>query len=299
MIIELEDQLEPLENQSRIAREYKALTEFLKEKNIQVYVHEIDKTHQEWRETERLHKELSNEQLQISSKVSQHHAVIEEKRWLADQMEKEIESLHQRLLQVSEEVEKTEGKREVLRERSKNQKTLQSQTLQNIKTLQVKKIELANQCQAQKQQFENATKEIERLSQNLKQEEDSLDNLLNNHHEQVEHLKEDYFELLNHMASLRNEIRHLESSKESIQYRLNKLQSEFMNIEKERTQINDKKENAVKELNLFKTEIDRLGQEYREKIHLQRNIAEQINEKSLKFNNYSTKWNPYAQEKKY
>jgi len=279
LILELEGQLEPLEKQSEKAIQFKSLTESLKDKNIQVYVHDIEKVYQEWQETEQLQKELSQEQLQMSSNVSQFHAVIEEKRWLAGQMEKEIEELHQKLLEVSEEVEKAEGKREVLRERNKNQKTIQTQTLQNIKILQVKKVELMNQWQAQKQQLDNVTQEIKMLFQLLKHEEESLDYLLNNHHEKVEHLKEDYFELLNVMASHRNEIRHLKNSKESTEYRINKVQSELYQVEKELTQINEKKENAEKELDFFQKEIERLSQEYKEKIHTQRHIAEEIKEK--------------------
>ncbi|TCS79219.1 chromosome segregation protein SMC [Tepidibacillus fermentans] len=276
LIIELEDQLEPLENQATVAKQYKELTEKLKEKNIQVYVHDITKLHQEWQETEVLKKQIAKDHLELSSKLSQFNAIIEEKRWLAGQMEKEIEELHQRLLQVSEEVEKTEGKREVLRERSKNQKILQTQTMQNIKNLQIKKMEILTQLQAQQQRLEEVNREIERFNQSLLHEQESLKQILNNHHEQVELLKEDYFELLNLMASLRNELRHLQSTKDSLQYRLEKLQSELHLLEKEDVQALNKKENAEKEIDFVTKEIERLRQEYQETIHHQRTVAEQL-----------------------
>ncbi|MFV9509896.1 chromosome segregation protein SMC [Tepidibacillus sp. LV47] len=279
LIIELEDQLDPLKKQATIAKQYKELTKKLKEKNVQIYVHDIEKLHQEWQEAEKQKKQLIKEQLEISTKVSQYNAVIEEKRLLAGQLEREIEELHQKILNVSEELEKTEGKREVVRERTKNQKSLQSQTIENMKILQRKKLDLTAQWEEQKKRLEEVNQEIESLTQILAQEQASLEQLLNHYHEQLEHLKDEYFELLNHMASLRNELRHLQSLKDHLQYRLEKLQSELNSLEKEQVQTQDKIEKVKKELDVVTNEIDRLSQEYQEAISQKRTIAEQIGNK--------------------
>ncbi|WP_456119704.1 chromosome segregation SMC family protein [Tepidibacillus decaturensis] len=56
LIYELKDQIEPLEEQAKVAKQYKDYANQLKELNIQWYVHDIEKAHLEWQNTENAKK---------------------------------------------------------------------------------------------------------------------------------------------------------------------------------------------------------------------------------------------------
>lgn len=279
LIYELKDQIEPLEEQAKVAKQYKDYANQLKELNIQWYVHDIEKAHLEWQNTENAKKELTKEQIEITSQLSQMDAIIAEKRWHINQLENELDELQQQLLNISEEVEKTEGKREVFREREKNNQTIKTQTIQNLEKFQFKKIEIKNHLQQEKKRLETIEEKIIQLSQQLANEESSLSQLIANHEDKIEGLKEEYFELLNEMATVRNEIRHLASSKESLTYRIDKLNGEREQIEKEKKLHAERLENISREIQHTQDEIEQLSEQYREQLHLQRELGKQQEEK--------------------
>lgn len=266
LISELEGQVEPLEKQATTAKQYKEFANKLKELNIQIYVHDIEKSYTDWQQLEAAKKDLESDQVKLGSEVSQIDAVIEQKRWTVNQLEKELDELNQKLIVISEKVEQAEGKKEVLKEREKNHQTNKTQTIQSIDKLLTKKSELNTQLDNEKKKLEDIEKKIEDLTKALEEEEEFLNNLLTDHESQIEILKSEYFELLNEMATLRNEIRHISSNRENITYRIDKLKAEQEKINQDKTILENKKENNEKEIVGVKREIEQLRNEYNNSI---------------------------------
>jgi len=275
LIFELEGQLEPLEGQAKKAKQYKEYAEKLKELNVQIYVHDIEKTYQEWQEVDKLQKELANQQVEMSAEVNQKDAAIEQKRWSVNQLEKELDVLHQQLIAMSEKVEQAEGKKEVLKEREKNQESLKTQALQTIEKLTEKKGEIQAQLDIESDKLDAIEEKISQLTKQLQKEESFLEQVLTDHQAQIEKYKEEYFECLNEMAANRNETRHLANARESLTYRIDKLKAEAEEIEREKEENLQKKQQIEQGLKALQKEIEQLNNHYQEQLLAQKDLKNQ------------------------
>src|SRR5690606_17256138 len=119
LVAELEDQVEPLRVQSEKAIHFKELKEQLKTKEISSYVYQIETVHRSWTEANDKLDKLNEEQLQLSTVVSKHDALMEADRQQLRELEQLLDQLHESMLQISEEFEKCEGYGEVLKERKR------------------------------------------------------------------------------------------------------------------------------------------------------------------------------------
>jgi len=283
LIFELYDQIEPLEKQAVIATKYMEYKEQLKELTIQLYVHDIEKTYEEWQQVEQLQKEWSNEQLEHISRVQQSDALIQKRRWNVNQLEKELDEINKQLLDISQKVEQSEGKRDVLKEREKNHHTLKSQTIQAIDKLLEKKTELQTQLTMEKEKLAEIDSKITLTKDRLNVEEKNLSEIMTNHEGEIEDLKAEYFECVNEMATLRNEIRHSNQLKESLTIRIEKFKAEIQSVEKETVVILEKKNNTENEITHLQKIIEEEKETYREKIHTHRELTELLQEKESNY----------------
>ena len=76
--------------------------------------------HASWQETKQKLEQLQQEQMALSTVVSQHDASLEKYRLEIRQMEEQLEKEQQALLEISGEAEKSDGQGEVLKERRRN-----------------------------------------------------------------------------------------------------------------------------------------------------------------------------------
>ncbi len=112
---EIEGQLEPLQIQSSIAKDYLQKKEELEHIDVAVTVFEVEDLHQKW---EKLKAEMAqHEQLEesLATNIRTREGEIQTLRLHIQQIDEQLDSLHKKLLYVSEEVEKLEGKKEVLK----------------------------------------------------------------------------------------------------------------------------------------------------------------------------------------
>ncbi len=279
LISELEVQINPLEKQAVIAKKYREYANKLKELNIQIYVHDIEDSYQDWQETNGHKKELTNKQVELGSEVNQIDATIEKKRWFVNQLEKELEELNKELVTLSEQVEQAEGKKEVLKEREKNQQTNKSQTLQSIDRILSKKADVISQIDNEKDKLKEIDAKINDISEQLTREENALNQLMIDHTSEIEKFKAEYFDCMNDMATLRNEIRHTTSAKESLIYRMDKLKLELTGIEEKKIALADKKHGLENSLNQVASQIEDIMEEFNQNVLAEKdwlNTKEQI-----------------------
>jgi chromosome segregation protein len=227
LVGELEEQFKPLEEQAEKAKLYKQIKEDLKHKEISLYVYQIGQIHSQWEEVKQQVDKLSSEQLKLSADVNSREADIEQRRWESKRIEEELEALQAKLLQVSEETEKKEGYREVLKERAKNQQQNEASFSSALETLNERKRERENQLNGALEQLNEINDRLQILQQELKIEEEKLMGVsAGSTSEKEEQLKADLLELLNRMASARNDLRHLEQTKESHRHRIDRMSAE-------------------------------------------------------------------------
>ncbi len=227
LVTELEDQVEPLREQSEKAIHYKALRERLKTKEISMYVHQIEQVHGTWQEaTARLDK-LQKQQLELSAVVSKHDAHLEKDRLQLREIEEALELLHADMLRYSEEYEKCEGHGEVLKERGRNLEQNRRQLEEAIGAQDERIAALTKEEAEFRAKSASLAQELQVLQAKLADEEANLLGVAGNTAPDAEErLKGELLDVLSSMATVRNEIRYAEQQQESIQRRLERLGEE-------------------------------------------------------------------------
>lgn len=258
LVVELEDQIGPLKEQSEKAIHYKQLREQLKHKEISLYVYQIEQIHAAWSEANAKLAVLQEEQLQLSTVVSAHDAKLESDRAQLRKLEEEVETLQGDLLQYSEAYEKSEGYAEVLRERKRN--------------LEANREQLAGSLTAGDERFEDRKAEIDLLKSKLEASRDELKALRDQlsaeesklagvtggiSQQQEETLKGTLLELMNQMAQTRNEIRYADQQQEALSRRMNRAAEETGKWETQKDELLKRKQQ-------LDSAIEKLGGEIRE-----------------------------------
>lgn len=214
---ELEQQLEPLKMQASIAKDYLEKRDELETFEVALTVYEIEELHKQWTA---LHEQLTEhhkKEMELSTTLQKEEAHIEQLRDQITALDESIDGLQQVLLVASEELEKLEGRKEVLKERKKNAAQYKKQLEETIASLSEKKERLLQMFEQEKEQLAHIKKEIASIQAELKEKQTSLSSYDINVEEKIEQLKSDYIELVHEQASLKNERSHLRALLEKLQ----------------------------------------------------------------------------------
>ncbi|MBA4602429.1 chromosome segregation protein SMC [Thermoactinomyces mirandus] len=185
LIHEIETQIEPLHDQAEKARRYKELKEKLKLVEIGLYVHKIESLHEEWKKVT-LEAAKSKETLvSLATEASKKEIALQKLKGRLHEQEKNWEQVQTDLLAVSEELEKTEGQKEVHTERVKNREQNARQLAEQIARLESELLRLreedkqvSRQLQQKKQALEQMEKELSTLQGKLSESEDGSEQQL-------------------------------------------------------------------------------------------------------------------------
>ncbi|WP_425435300.1 chromosome segregation protein SMC [Marininema halotolerans] len=210
LVSELEDQVAPLADQAEKAKKYKELKVELTHAEIGLYVHKIETLHQNWQEADEGLQHLREKQAQLAADVSTHEAELEKVRWSIGEKEQQVEALQQELLRSSEALEKTEGQREVLMERSRNRVAVISELKERLQALTLTKREREEEWTRQQEKLQ--AKEIE-LANAKKKLEEALERFAasgDSGAANLEDLKHRLSTLLNERTRLDSELRHIQ-----------------------------------------------------------------------------------------
>ncbi|HJV16915.1 MAG TPA: AAA family ATPase, partial [Bacillales bacterium] len=132
---ELESQVEPLKIQASMAKDFLEKKDELEKIEVALTVCEIEDLHQKWEKLSNLIEEHKKNEWQLSTKLQKKEAKIEETRDHVTALDESISDLQNVLLHASEELEKLEGRKEVLKERKKNASQNKFQLEENIQEL--------------------------------------------------------------------------------------------------------------------------------------------------------------------
>ncbi|WP_028550393.1 chromosome segregation protein SMC [Paenibacillus sp. UNC451MF] len=242
LVVELEDQIEPLRIQSEKAVRFKELRELLKKNEIAMYVYQIEQIYSSWTETNTKLDKLKREQLELAAIVGQHDAHLEKHRWETRRLEEDIERLQAQLLQLSEDFEKCEGQGEVLKERKKNYASNQAQLTQNVTLQEARSAEKEVELSEVREKLAAISAEVLQFQAKLKAEEDRLLGVAGGiSSAEEDRLKGELLETLNQMANARNEVRYAEQQLEGLSKRLDRLGDEHRKWKDQQDSISERK----------------------------------------------------------
>jgi len=264
LITELEDQLDPLREQSEVAQQFKKLKEELKFNEISMYVVQIDQLHRSWTESGNKLKQLEHDQLEVSTIVNRHDARLEKSRAELRIVEEELERLHESLLSVSEEFDRSSGQVEVLQERRKNLTTNREQLSQTM-SIQSRRIhDRKVEKDTIQSKFDEVNRQLTDLKANLKTEEDKLSGVNGRDSVGEEQLKAELIDSLNRIAQVRNELKFLEQQTEGIGRKVERILEEKERWTDQRDQFVLKKSAINDQMEQLAAQITRIRNEYLE-----------------------------------
>ncbi|ELK21695.1 chromosome segregation ATPase Smc [Anoxybacillus flavithermus TNO-09.006] len=208
---ELNQQLEPLKQQASIANEYLEKKEQLQTYEVGLIVYEIEQLHEKW---EALKKQLALHQqneMELATTLQKEEAHIAQLRHELTALDESIDGLQQVLLLVSEELEKMEGKKQLLKERKSNAYKQQQQMEQTMGQLAERKRALEATIAEKKKVLQQLQTDVQALQAQLKEQNNILSAYGPKAEEEIERLKSEYIDLVHEQATLKNERMHIES----------------------------------------------------------------------------------------
>ncbi|MFA1713080.1 chromosome segregation protein SMC [Peribacillus frigoritolerans] len=238
---ELEGQVEPLKIQSSLAKEFLAKKDELEQIEVALTVYEIEELYEKW---ENLSQELEKHNVleqQMAGQLQDREAHLKKLRDSLATLETSINGLQEILLNASEELEKLEGRKEVLKERKKNAAQNKSQLEKAIVEGEAAVKRLSLQKERETEILHALNLEVKGISDTLHEKQKSL-GLFNSDIEAViEAKKSDYIEWLNKQASAKNEKQYLLQQLAQQEHKNAKLDMENEKFLTERMDITAKK----------------------------------------------------------
>ncbi|WP_432199477.1 chromosome segregation protein SMC [Anoxybacillus gonensis] len=208
---ELNQQLEPLKQQASIAKEYIEKKEQLQTYEVGLIVYEIEQLHEKW---EALKEQLAiheQNEIELATTLQKEEAHIAELRHELTALDESIDGLQQVLLLVSEELEKMEGKKQVLKERKNNAHKQQHQMEQTVAQLAERERVLEATIAEKKKLLQQLQTNVQALQAELKEKNNVLSAYGPKAEAEIERLKSEYIDLVHEQATLKNERTHTEA----------------------------------------------------------------------------------------
>ncbi|WAA13637.1 chromosome segregation protein SMC [Fervidibacillus halotolerans] len=237
---ELENQLEPLAAQASIAKDYLEKKEELNNHEISIIVYEIEQLHARWEKQKKNVEKHTDEEGRLAAVIQKKEAEIQQFRNELAAIDESVEQLQKLLLTTSEELEKLEGKKGVIKERKRNAK----QQLQGIDQQIAEDMEKLSQLQRETEkiaeQRSHLLQTIERDRKLLSEKSQALQLFQGDIEKKIETLKSEYIDLLNDQATIKNEDQHIRNQLEQLANRRDRLLKENEQILVERKKVKDR-----------------------------------------------------------
>jgi chromosome segregation protein len=276
---ELENQLEPLKLQSSIAKDFLEKKEELEKFEVALTVYEIEDLHQKWETLLKQLEEHKDMEIKLASTIQTEEAQIEGLRSHIREIDESITQLQETLLIVSEELEKVEGKKEVLKERKKNASQNRSQLEKQIDDNESKAASYEEMLRKETIFLSELKNSVRELKLELDSKEKLYTAYSENLEEQLDNIKSEYIEQLNNQASKRNELTNIDEqlkqqqaknerlyhSNEKFVIQRKELEARKIEQEKQLVEHNDLINGHIDEFRKLQLKIEKNKEDYQKK----------------------------------
>ena len=279
ILYEIESGLEPLKIQASMAKDYLEKKAELKNYDISLTVYEIEELHKKWEKLKLEHDHHKQLSRTLSESIDKKESHIVEAQKNMNVLEQSLEELQTVLLNVSEELEKIQGRKQVLIERKKHASKTQDELEESTEHLEEQVVFLAKSKEEASELLKTYEQNVHRLKKELSEKQALFESYSEDLDEKLENLKSDYFEKAQQETALRNErqflVKQIEQNSER-QNRLKeankelfsehqKLEGEHKNLDGEVSATKEEFDQAVNENLTLKRDVEALTEKYRKK----------------------------------
>ncbi|KKI92576.1 chromosome segregation protein SMC [Bacillus sp. SA1-12] len=255
ILYELESQVEPLKIQASIAKDYLQKKEELEQIEVALTVYEIEELHQKYEALAKSVDEGKDHELKLCATMQKKEAEVEKMRDHLTALDESINDLQQVLLLASEELEKLEGRKEVLKERKKNAHQNKAQLEKLIEELNDRVSQLKREKKEQEEFLLTYKNELQTIQDQLTEKQQIMTTYDQNIEELIEGLKSEYFELLNEQAAARNEIHYIDEQLNQQERKSTRLQDSNKRYITERHEIVERKTKIEAKYSLIESQL--------------------------------------------
>ncbi|MGN8645028.1 chromosome segregation protein SMC [Gracilibacillus sp. HCP3S3_G5_1] len=237
IIYEIDGQLQPLEQQASIAKEYLAQKERLTNVEVGVLAKEIEELNQRWEASQ---KQIETKRQSLKEKqqwVEKREEESDHLKQKIQKMDEQITTLQETLLVETQELESLEGNKKIFRERLQHFQENKEKLEQEIKETETKKTSLVDSLEAEQTILNQYQAHYQQLLQQIKETKEKLEKGKNTLEEDIETLKSDYIELLNEQAAKRNEKNSIQQQLERMKGKQHVQSSKWEHLHQERQQF--------------------------------------------------------------
>ncbi|CAM3742085.1 chromosome segregation protein SMC [Mesobacillus thioparans] len=262
IIHELEGQVEPLKIQASIAKDYLQQKEELEKIEVALTAYEIEDLHARWEQLSRQLEQHKEDEIKQSAVLQKKEAEIEKMRDQLAALDESVSDLQNVLLHASEELEKLEGRREVLKERKKNASQNKGQLEKNIEELTYSISRLEEQKAEYEQSVSELAAEAAALQKELKEKQEQLTLYSEDVELKIDSIKSDYIEVLNEQAGAKNEKIYIGQQLQQHAAKGSRLDHDNDRFVSIRDEINDKKAGIEKKAASAQLELEEQAKLY-------------------------------------
>ncbi|WLR53463.1 chromosome segregation protein SMC [Mesobacillus subterraneus] len=262
IIHELEVQVEPLKIQASIAKDYMQQKEELEQIEVALTAYEIEDLHGRWKQLSIQLEQHKEDEIKQSAVLQKKEAQIEKMRDQLAALDESVSDLQNVLLHASEELEKLEGRREVLKERKKNASQNRGQLEKNIEELTSSVAFLKKQKDEYEESVIALSAEASSLQKELQEKQEQLKLYSEDVELKIDSIKSDYIEVLNEQAGAKNEKIYIEQQLQQQAAKGSKLDSENDRFVSIRDEINGKKAEIEKKVVSSQQELEEQAKIY-------------------------------------
>lgn len=281
---ELEGQLEPLEMQASMAKDYLQKKQDLETHEIALTVHEIGEKHTQWETAKQVLEKLTAQEKDLSSYIQQIELSLENERTQLGAFDEKIAEWQSALLTASKDLEKLQGRLGILKERKNNAALNSGQLQKNIKDAEQKIIQMKQKQADTKAELDKKRHEAQKLKKILLDKKKKASSLNDSIEETIESLKSDYIEVLNQQATAKNEFRYLQQQLEQQIAKSNRLDQENKKYLEQRAEFMAQLDEKMQEVEKIDNELTSQIEQFRAAQILAKEIKEKYEAKNAMLN---------------
>lgn len=264
IIYDLKDRVEPLKIEASIAEEYLALSEEMKDADIQVTIADIESTREEYAKYENEINEF-NGLIQFKKEKSERlNEKISQQKSERKTLQQSLHTLNQTMLTTTEQIERYIGQVNVLKERLLNQSESSAKRSERLKKYNE---QLAKEI-ARKEEIEakigTLSMNKKALDRQLKAQQKELAELDSDVEMLIDETRDSYYEKLSEQTALSNEIKLIEKEVEQFNQKQSRQQNINNNVKQDFEAIQQTIEYLNNTIEAKTNDLDKLREDYKQ-----------------------------------